>query len=71
MQPVDEALAAALAAASDITAAQQAIVEAARRRQQAILRAADAGWSIRRLASALGCSPSVIQAALKAARAAG
>lgn len=67
-QDVTHALADARAAAGDIQAAQQTIRRAAQRRQQAILRAAEAGWSVRRIAADLGCSPAVIQAAISAAR---
>ena len=48
--------------------ARLAMLEHARARRTAILAAHQAGMSIRRIAEELGCSPTVVQAALRLAR---
>jgi DNA-directed RNA polymerase specialized sigma24 family protein len=48
--------------------ARLAMLEHAKARRSAILAAHQAGISIRRIADELGCSPTVVQAALRIAR---
>jgi hypothetical protein len=53
----------------DTEAARQQMLASARARREAILEAHRAGMSIRRIATELGCSPAVVQDAVRTARA--
>jgi DNA-directed RNA polymerase specialized sigma24 family protein len=65
---VSEALAEARRHGDLAERARQAMVEHARARRAAIWSAHCAGLSIRRIAAELGCSPTVVQSAVTAAR---
>jgi DNA-directed RNA polymerase specialized sigma24 family protein len=55
--------------ASDSEAARKQMLSSARARRAAILEAHRAGMSIRQIAAELGCSPAVVQNAVRMARA--
>jgi len=63
------ALAAARQLGADTEAARRRMMAGARARRAAILEAHRAGMSVRKIAGELGCSPAVVQEAIRAARA--
>ena len=66
---VSDPLAAAQRHANDAEIARQKMLLSARARRVAILEAHRSGMSIRQIAAELGCSPAVVQNAIRAARA--
>jgi DNA-directed RNA polymerase specialized sigma24 family protein len=66
---VGGSLAAARRHGDEVEAARQKMLASARERRAAIIEAHQAGMSIRRIAAELGCSPAVVQNAVRAARA--
>jgi hypothetical protein len=66
---VSGSLAAARRHGNEVETARQKMLASARARRAAILEAHQAGMSIRRIAAELGCSPAVVQNAVRAARA--
>jgi DNA-directed RNA polymerase specialized sigma24 family protein len=67
-EPAAEALLNARRHAGLAEQARLAMLEHAKARRTAILAAHQTGMSIRRIAEELGCSPTVVQAALRLAR---
>ncbi len=65
----DDPLAAARRHSSDSEMARQKMLSSARARRTAILEAHRSGMSIRQIAAELGCSPAVVQNAVRTARA--
>jgi hypothetical protein len=65
---VGDSLAAARHHGNELETARQKMLASARARRGAILEAHHAGLSIRRIAAELGCSPAVVQNAVRAAR---